>query len=107
VLRVPQHELDLLVGELAHHAPGRAHHQRAVGDLLALGDEGVGADDALPADPGVVEDDRLDADQAALAHAAAVQHGHVADGAVAPDVELNPGVGVQHRPVLMLSGRPP
>ena len=64
VLGVAKHVPDLFVGELAHHAPRRADHQRAVRDVLALGDQRVRADDALLAYAGVVEDYRLNPDQA-------------------------------------------
>ena len=69
---------------LADDLAGRAEHDGAGRDLLALGDQRAGADQALLADPGAVEDDGADADQRSAADGAAVQHHHVADGALRP-----------------------
>jgi hypothetical protein len=81
---------DLVVGQLADDAAGRAAHQRAVGDHLAFGNQRVGADQAVLADHRPVEHHGIDADQRAFTHRAAVQHGLVADGDVTADVEGTP-----------------
>ena len=40
----------LRLGQLTYHLARRAHHQRTIGNLLALADQRVGADDAVLAD---------------------------------------------------------
>src|SRR5712691_5047890 len=90
VLEVPARVLDvmgsdraqagnLFVGERAHYLPGRAQHERPIGNALSLRDEGVGPDQAFATDDGVVEDKRLDADQRSISNRAAVQHRLVPD----------------------------
>jgi hypothetical protein len=93
---------DFFGAELAHHLARRADDQRMVGKDLALGDQGVGADDAALADHRMVEQHRTDADQRAVADRAAVQHHQVADGDVAADRQRHAFVGVQHELSWML-----
>src|ERR1700681_1143914 len=62
---------DLFGGQRAHHFTGGAQNERPVGNDLALGNQGVRADEALPAYDRVIEDERLDADQGPLANGAA------------------------------------
>src|SRR5690349_1648999 len=68
---------DFFWRELPHDLAGRADHERAIRNFLALGDEGIGADQAVAADFRAVEYHALDADQAAVTDGAAVQHRHV------------------------------
>src|SRR5690606_9993560 len=79
---------------------GRTHHQAAVGDFLALGDQRVGADDAVLTDLRAVEHHGVDADQAVFADAAAMQHDLVADGHAFADRQRKAHVGVQHAAIL-------
>src|SRR5690606_5561839 len=70
----------LLRRDFPHDLARRAHHQRIVGDLLALGDQAVRADQAVLPDLGPIQDDGADADQRVVADRAPVKHHHVADG---------------------------
>src|SRR3954468_6534567 len=94
------HLLALGVIERADHARGRADDQGAFGELLALGDDGAGADDAVAADLRAVHHDRAHADQRALLDGAAVQDDVVADGAVPADDHGKAEIGVAGRTVL-------
>ena len=67
VVGVPLDERDLVVRDLADDLSGRAHDERALGDFLPFGDQGIGTDNAMPAHLDAVEDDAADADQARLA----------------------------------------
>src|SRR5699024_5585425 len=92
--------LDFLSRDFALDATRRAQHQAVVGNVLALGNQGIGADDAVASDAGAIEHHGLDADQAVGADGAAVQHGLVADSDADADVELIAGIGVQYAPIL-------
>ena len=91
---------DLVGHELAHHLGGRADDHRAVGKLLAFGDERARADQAMPADLCAVEHHRADADQRAVADGAAMQHHLVADRDVLAERDGKAHVGMQHAAVL-------
>src|SRR5215471_10362935 len=58
----PAQARHLFIRKATHDLAGGADDERAVGDLLALGDERVGADETFATDDGMVEDHRLDAD---------------------------------------------
>src|SRR5512136_2945803 len=66
VLRDPEVVGDVLGREVADHLPGHAQDERAVGDVLAFGNEGPRADEAVLPDDGAVQDDGADADQRVL-----------------------------------------
>ncbi|EVT82979.1 hypothetical protein Z046_31235 [Pseudomonas aeruginosa VRFPA09] len=83
-----------------HRGKHREQQQRAVGNLLALGNQRVGADDAVLADLRPIEDHRVDPYQAVVAHAATMQHGVVADGDALAEGQRIAHVGVHHRAVL-------
>src|SRR5690606_25363524 len=90
----------LLLGQLAHHLARAAHHQAAIRDDLAFGNQAVGANDAVLADLGAVEDHRVDADQAVIVHRAAVHHHVVTDGDALAQGQRKAHVGVHDATVL-------
>src|SRR5690606_41494827 len=90
----------LLFAQLTHLLAGGAHDQGAIGNVLALGNQRVGADDAVAADLGAIEDHGIDADQAVVAHGAAVQHGLVSGGDVLAEDQRNARIGMHDGPVL-------
>src|ERR1700722_17826496 len=67
-----QEIFSLLGSQIAHHLGGRSQDESAVGEDLALGDDGPGAHQAAPADDGRVQHHGLNADERAFAHGAAV-----------------------------------
>jgi hypothetical protein len=100
VRRAHAQAFDLFVGERADRPRRAADDQRVVRELLALGHQRAGADDAVAADARAVHDDGLDADQRVVAHRAAVQHHLVADCDVGAQRQRRAHVGVQHAAVL-------
>ena len=90
----------------AHDLAGRAHDHRAIGNDLVLGNERVGADQAVLPDLRAVENDRADADQRAVADLAAVQHDEMADRDVLSDRERIVDIGVKDRAVLNVGPLP-
>jgi Uma2 family endonuclease len=74
--------------------PGRqSHHEAALGNDHSLGDEGVGANDAMSPDLRVIEDGRAHTDQTIRPDLAAMQHDAMADRDV---VVENEGVLILH-----------
>src|SRR5258706_16366468 len=69
----------LLGLELTHHLSRRAHDQHAIGNFLALGDQGVGAGRNGLADLGAFRHPALDAVGGAVADVPAMQHSLVAE----------------------------
>src|SRR3954465_2432435 len=65
--------------ELADHLSRLAEHEDAIGDVLALGDERVRADQRALADLRAVHHHAVDADERAFADRAAMQHHLVSD----------------------------
>src|SRR5688572_26913651 len=90
----------LLLRQLAHHLPGRAEDEDAIGDLLSFGDQAVRTDERAAADARAIHHHAVDADQAALADGAAVQHDLVADADVPAERHRVARIDVQHRAVL-------
>mmetsp|Transcript_41616 Transcript_41616/g.97794 ORF Transcript_41616/g.97794 Transcript_41616/m.97794 type:complete len:294 (-) Transcript_41616:1168-2049(-) len=92
--------VDLVRLEGPHRLGGAADDQRTIGELLALGDQRAGANDAVAADAGAVQDHRADADQRAVADGAAVQHDLVAHRHVLAQHQRKAVVGMQDRAIL-------
>ena len=86
---------NFLVAQFAHDLARRTDYQHAVRIGFALGNQGVGADDAVLSDHRTVEDDGADANQAAVTDCAAVEHHQMADGDVGADVHRDAFVRVQ------------
>jgi len=63
---------------------------------------GMGADDAVFADNSAIEDCRADADQGAVGYGAAMQDGHVTDGAICADCQRESHIGVGDTIVLKI-----
>ena len=60
----------------------------------------MGADQTVAPDRAVIEHPRSHPDQRVVANGAAMQHGLMADGAIAPDGERRSHVGMQHAAIL-------
>src|SRR5258706_990659 len=91
---------DLLGPQRPDQPGGRAQDHRTIGKLLALGHDGAGADQAVPADHSAVEHPGLDTDQRAVADDTAVQHGLVSCSDAFADGQRLPWIGVQNGPIL-------
>src|SRR5919106_1443022 len=91
---------DVVGADLAHHLAGHAHDQGVVRNLLTLGNQGLGADQAVFPHSRAVEHDGADADQRVVFDRAPVQHGEVADRHVRAYGQGKARVGVQDAAVL-------
>src|SRR5262245_5183756 len=83
-----------ILANIAHPASRRTNDHRIVGELLSLGDERTGSDQAIPPDARAIEHDRPHADQRIVSDRAAMQDDVVADHAITSDRQRETGVGV-------------
>ncbi|RWW90334.1 hypothetical protein BHE74_00023108 [Ensete ventricosum] len=90
----------LRLGQFTHDLARRAHHQRTIGNFLALANQRVGANDAMLADFCAVEDDGVNADKAVIIDGATMQHGVMTDGHAGAQGQRVAHVGVHHAAVL-------
>ncbi len=94
---------NLLLVQGADDPPGAPHHQGVVGDLLAFGDQGIGADQTVFANDGMIQDHRPDSDQRAGAHRTAMQYGAMSDTDIFCHAEGGPGVGMEQCAILHIA----
>ena len=97
--------LDLLGRQRAHHLGRRAEDQRAVGELLAFGDQRAGADQAVRPIRAPLSTTAWMPISEPSPTRAAVQHHLVADRHVVAQRQREAGVGVQHAAVLHVAAR--